>query len=74
MVDSESCTNDGQKKSVSGNVAVEVDLASVNDSVQQILSSDWYKAAKDNPTLVANIMNQISERVVGDYHYNSHRH
>ena len=58
-----------KKKVVPRDVAVDVDLASVQQSVDQMLSSNWYAAARDNPALVTNIMNQISDRVVRDSQY-----
>ena len=58
-----------KKKNIPRDVAVDVDLASVQQSVDQILASDWYAAARDNPALVANIMNQISERIVRESQY-----
>ena len=60
-----------KKKAVPRDVAVDIDLASVQQSVDQILASNWYAAARDNPALVANIMNQISDRVVSDSQYTS---
>lgn len=53
------------------NVQVQVDCTSVQKSVDQLVKSNWYAAAKDNPNLVANIMNQISERVVSKSQYSS---
>ena len=61
-------------KVVPADLLVQVDLASVQQSVDQILTSDWYAVAKDNPALVANIMNQISERVVSNSQYTSQHH
>ena len=60
-----------KKKAVPQDVAVYVDMASVQQSVDQIFASNWYAAARDNPSLVANIMNQISDRVVRDSQYTS---
>ena len=60
-----------KKKDIPHDVAVDVDLASVQQSVDQILASDWYAAARDNPALVANIMNQISDRIVRESQYTS---
>ena len=40
-----------KKKAVPRDVAVDVDLASVQQSVDQILASNWYAAARDNPAL-----------------------
>ena len=62
-----------QRKVVPGDGEVQVDLASIQQSVDQILNSDWYAAAKDNPNLVAGIMNQISDRVVSKSQYTSQR-
>ena len=52
---------------------VEIDQASVNECVQGILRSDWFKAARCKPNLVATVMNRISDRVVRDaiYHTNN---
>ena len=62
-----------KRKAVPGDVALPVDLASVQRSVQDILKSDWYAAAKDSPSLVASIMNQISDSVVSDSYYHAQR-
>ena len=48
-----------------------VDQESVQQSVDEILSSRWYSDAKKNPALVANIMNRISERIVNSSLYAS---
>ena len=41
----------------------------IRDLTLKELSSDWYAAARDNPALVANIMNQISDRIVRESQY-----
>ena len=58
-----------KQKAVPQDVAVDVDFMSVQQSVEQILASNWYSVARENPALVANIMNQISDRVVSSSQY-----
>ena len=58
-----------KKNSVPHEVALDVDLMSIQESVDKILASNWYALAKENPALVANIMNQISDRVVNHSTY-----
>ena len=58
-----------KQKAVPQDVAVDVDFMSVQQSVEQILASNWYSVARENPALVANIMNQISDRVVSTSQY-----
>ena len=62
-----------KRKVVAFDVQVQVDFTSVQKSVDQLVNSNWYAVAKDNPNLVANIMNQISERVVSKSQYSSQR-
>ena len=59
------------KKKPSGNGAVgaEVDWDNVQQSVDMITSSDWYEEAKDNPPLVAYIMDKVNDRVIGKSMY-----
>ena len=49
------------------------DVGSVEESVQQIFSSEWYKNAKLDPSLVAHIMNEISSKVVKESQYAARR-
>ena len=63
-----------RKKPTHPDNAVDVDVASINQSVDEIRASNWYAAAKNNPALVANIMNQISETIVRDSQCTSQRH
>ena len=58
------------KKKVPIDVPVVVDEQSVQETVEDILDSRWYKDTKDNPALVASILNRISERVVSTSLYN----
>ena len=50
-------------------VPIPIDAGSVEDSVQAILASDWYRDARDNPFLVANILKNITSRVINDSVY-----
>ena len=58
-----------KQKAVPQDVAFDVVFMSVQQSVEQILASNWYSVARENPALVANIMNQISDRVVSTSQY-----
>ena len=49
------------------------DVGSVEESVQQIFSSEWYKNAKLDPSLVVHIMNEISSKVVKESQYAARR-
>ena len=53
-----------KKKPLDGNVQTPVDWNNVQQSVDDIVSSDWFYDAKANPPLVAYIMDKINERVV----------
>ena len=60
-----------KRKTVAADMPVAVDERSVQQSVDEILSSKWYSEAKDNPALVANILNRIGEKVVNTSLYDS---
>ena len=53
-----------KEKDIPRDVAVDVDLASVQQSVDQILTSDWYAATRDNPELVETIMIAIAVKEI----------
>ena len=59
------------KVNVPDNIPQPVDVGSVQNSVNEILKSAWYQQAKDNPKLVASILQGISTRVVNDSIYSS---
>lgn len=61
------------KKRKAGDVGCDYDGGNVQESVQHIFSSDWYKKAKLNPSLVAHIMNEISSQVVKESQYAARR-
>ena len=61
------------KKNISLHVPQVIDNESVEQSVDDILNSTWYLEAKDNPALVARIMNRISDRVINNALYASQR-
>ena len=49
-----------------GGTAIDVDQQSVNDTIDEILAAPWYIAAKSNPSLVATILQNISNRILMD--------
>ena len=61
------------KKKVLVDAPIVVDEQSVQQSAEDILNSRWYKDARDNPTLVASILNRISDRVVSSSLYKSQK-
>jgi hypothetical protein len=50
-----------------------VDDIDVQQTVDKILNSNWYAAVKENPALVATVMNRISDTVVNNSIYSSKR-
>lgn len=61
------------KKKIPGDAPIEVDAGSVQDSVNDILQSAWYTQARENPFLVAKILEGISTRVINDSVFSSNR-
>ena len=57
------------KVNVPDNVSQAVDGGSVQNSINEILNSVWYQQAKDDPQLVASILQGISTRVINDSIY-----
>ena len=57
------------KMKVPDNIPQPVDSGSVQNSLNEILNSVWYQQAKNNPLLVASILQGISTRVVNDSIY-----
>ena len=53
------------RKSADGNVPTPVDWNDVQVSVDALVRSRWFDEAKSNPPLVAYIMENINQRVVG---------
>ena len=49
--------------------ANEIDWNNVNETVQSIAASDWYKKAERDPNLVAYIMHNITNKLVGRSQY-----
>ena len=46
--------------------AIDIDPQALNQTVDDILGSSWYKDAKANPKLVARLLQDISTRVLND--------
>ena len=61
------------KKKVPVDAPIVVDEQSFQQSVEDIFNSRWYKDARDNPTLVASILNRISDLVVSTSLYKSQK-
>ena len=57
------------KVNVPDNVSQAVDGGSVQNSINEILNSVWYQQAKDDPQLVATILQGISTPVINDSIY-----
>ena len=55
------------------NAPVELDAGSIEDSIQQLFGSDWYRESRENPFLVANVLKTISTRLLNDSVYRSQR-
>lgn len=54
-------------------VPMQLDPRSIEDTIQNIFNSDWYKEANENPFLVANVLKTITSRVLNDSVYRSGR-
>ena len=54
-----------KKKPANGTVPAPIDWNDVQLTVDDIVARNWFDDAKDNPPLVAYIMDKINERVVG---------
>ena len=54
-----------KKKPANGTVPAPIDWNDVQLRVDDIVARNWFDDAKDNPSLVAYIMDKINERVVG---------
>ena len=54
-----------KKKPANGTIPAAIDWNDVQLTVDDIVASNWFDDAKDNPPLVAYIMDKINERVVG---------
>ena len=59
------------KEKIPADVPIDVDTGSINESIDEILNSNWYRQSQDNPLLVANILQRISDRVINESIYSS---
>ena len=59
------------KERVPEDAVIHIDHGSVQESFEEILNSRWYIQARENPQLVAIIMNNLTTRVIDDSIFSS---
>ena len=59
------------KEKVPENSMINIDYGSVQESLDEILNSRWFIQARENPQLIARIMNDLSTRVIDESIFSS---